>query len=133
MEDGPPYSDKITRVPSYSFSLIMRCRLRGYHPVSQNFPELSPNAKLAYNPVSLAATTGISVDFSSSGYLDVSVPRFASCCYVFTTRYVLMHVGFPIRKSQSHRFLLPSLGLSQVNTSFIASDCQGIHRVRLVT
>ena len=26
-------------------------------------------------PVSLAATPGISVDFSSSGYLDVSVPR----------------------------------------------------------
>ena len=24
-------------------------------------------------------------------------------------------------------------GLSQITTSFIASDCQGIHRVRLVT
>ena len=29
-------------------------------------------------PVSLAATTGISVDFSSSGYLDVSVPQVVS-------------------------------------------------------
>ncbi len=28
--------------------------------------------------------------------------------------------------------LLPNLGLSQVTTSFIASDCQGIHRMRLV-
>ncbi len=28
---------------------------------------------------------GISVDFFSSGYLDVSVPRFASCHYVFMT------------------------------------------------
>ncbi len=30
---------------------------------------------LRANPISLAATFGISVDFSSSGYLDVSVPR----------------------------------------------------------
>ena len=29
-------------------------------------------------PVSLAATQGISIDFSSSGYLDVSVPRVSS-------------------------------------------------------
>ena len=27
-------------------------------------------------------------------------PEFASCSYVFTAWYVLMHVGFPIRKSQ---------------------------------
>ena len=29
-------------------------------------------------PLSLAATKGISVDFSSSGYLDVSVPQVRS-------------------------------------------------------
>ncbi len=44
-----------------------------------------------------------------------------------------MHVGFPIQESQTQRLLLPNLGLSQVITPFIASDCQGIHRVRLVT
>ena len=40
-----------------------------------------PGCKLARvwaGPRSLAATNGISVDFSSSGYLDVSVPRVAS-------------------------------------------------------
>ncbi len=87
---------------------------------------------LRANPISLAATFGISVDFLP-GYLDVSVPWFASCCYVFTTGYVLMHVGFPFRNFQTKRLLLPNLGLSQVITSFIASDCQGIHRARLVT
>ena len=44
-------------------------------------------------PRSLAATKGISVDFFSSGYLDVSVPRVRSACAV------LLRVGFPIRKS----------------------------------
>ena len=38
---------------------------------------LSPCAA-GHRPLSLAATRGISVDFSSSGYLDVSVPRVAS-------------------------------------------------------
>ncbi len=44
-----------------------------------------------------------------------------------------MHVGFPFRNPRLKWLLLPNLGLSQVTTSFIASDCQGIHRVRLVT
>ena len=62
-------------------------RLRGYHPVSPAFPDRS--AKFAsrddcpqpqrINPLvwplprSLATTYGISVDFSSRSYLDVSV------------------------------------------------------------
>ena len=33
------------------------------------------STSLRANPRSLAATNGISVDFFSSGYLDVSVPR----------------------------------------------------------
>ena len=72
-------------------------RVRGSHPVPPAFPRRSapvsvcdPHvgapttpAGLALPPVwpdplSLAATRGVSVDFSSSGYLDVSVPRVAS-------------------------------------------------------
>lgn len=52
-------------------------------------------------PVSLAATQGIDVSFSSSGYLDVSVPRvcllFPMYSEIDTTP--LRAVGFPIRKS----------------------------------
>ena len=72
----PPYSDRISRVPTYSISLMMRCRVRGYHPVSsclsRHFTCLIKS--LRASPISLAATFGISVDFFSSGYLDVSVP-----------------------------------------------------------
>ena len=38
-------------------------------------PFHSPQHSLRANPRSLAATKGISVDFFSSGYLDVSVPQ----------------------------------------------------------
>ena len=87
----PAHSDKVSRVSSYS----------GYRSVSSSFAygaftlsgRLSQNrsAKLVESiprsepqhartlvwalPVSLAATPGIDVSFSSSGYLDVSVHR----------------------------------------------------------
>ena len=37
------------------------------------------------DPRSLAATNGISVDFFSSGYLDVSVPRVRLCKSIYST------------------------------------------------
>ncbi len=40
-------------------------------------------------PRSLATTSGVSFDVLSSGYLDVSVPRFASNTYVFSVRYLI--------------------------------------------
>ena len=87
----PPSSVWISRVPTYS----------GYRPRSSSFtyetftlsgwpshtilldsnllfPVLTPQIFLLAVwplPRSLATTNGISVDFSSSGYLDVSVPR----------------------------------------------------------
>ena len=38
-------------------------------------------------------------------------------------------MGFPIRRSTDQRVLAPPRGLSQRATSFIASQCQGIHRM----
>jgi hypothetical protein len=73
----PPSSDRISRVPPYSFSPTLGFRVRGYHPLWPDFPDRSTNHNLGLRatPLSLAATQGISVDFFSSGYLDVSVPR----------------------------------------------------------
>ena len=45
LEDGPPLSEdgsvKISRVPTYSISLKMAFRVRGYHPLLPHFPERS--------------------------------------------------------------------------------------------
>ena len=85
----PPVSHGVSRVPRYSGSSLINIafRLRGSHPLWRAFPD--PSAKLVdrcdcpqpqrINPLvwplprSLATTSGISVDFSSRSYLDVSV------------------------------------------------------------
>ena len=85
----PPVSHRVSRVQRYSgYSLTaIAFRLRDYHPLWSAFPCrsssllircVSPqprriNPSVCPLPLSLATTRGISVDFSSSPYLDVSV------------------------------------------------------------
>ena len=81
-------------------------------------------------PLSLAATRGVSVDFPSSGYLDVSVPRVASPRPMCSGGGWRDHVapGCPIRRPAGRRVRAPHRGLSQLAASFIGFQCQGIHR-----
>src|SRR4029450_12764719 len=81
-------------------------------------------------PLSLATTRGVSVDVLSSRYCDVSVPwvRFHSLCIQLR---MTLRPGCPIRRSTDQRLLAPPRGLSQRATSFIASQCQGIHQMPL--
>jgi hypothetical protein len=73
------------------------------------------------NPRSLATTCGITIVFSSSGYLDVSVPR------VTVFRHAdFIGIGFPIRTSTDQRLFAPPRGLSQLITSFVVFESQGI-------
>ena len=85
----PPVSHRVSRVLWYSGSPLTQIvfRLRDYHPLWLAFPCHSTRLLSRYvgpqpqriNPLvcplprSLATTCGISVDFSSSPYLDVSV------------------------------------------------------------
>ena len=89
-----PDSARVPRVPAYSGSasarlLAFRIRdshpLRSYVPVPFRYafaapmmrphnPRLSHPTRVWALPISLAATLGISIDFFSSRYLDVSVP-----------------------------------------------------------
>ncbi len=85
----PPASHGVSRVPRYSgYSLTTTpFRIRGSHPLWPAFPCRSPKDLLLNDcpqprrmtppvcplPRSLATTCGISFDFSSSPYLDVSV------------------------------------------------------------
>ena len=80
-------------------------------------------------PFSLATTGGITIVFFSTGYLDVSVLRVG----VHIVQSFFKWLGFPIRKSSDKRLFAPTRSLSQLITSFIASESQGIHRVPLLT
>ena len=99
----PPVSHRVPRVRRYSgYSLIkIGFRIRGYHPLWPAFPYRSSN--LSYRcvspqpqrinplvwplPRSLATTYGISVDVSSSPYLDVSVQA-VSYIHLFYSMHV---------------------------------------------
>ena len=99
----PPVSHRVPRVRRYSgYSLIrLSFRIRGYHPLWPAFPYRSSN--LSYRcvspqpqrinplvwplPRSLATTYGISVDVSSSPYLDVSVQA-VSYVHLFDSMHV---------------------------------------------
>ena len=72
----PPRSDRISRVPPYSRTLV-RITHTGLSPA---MALLSRRFCLSHQchwpgPRSLATTSGVSVDVLSYGYLDVSVPR----------------------------------------------------------
>ena len=52
---------------------------------------------------------------------------FPSLCYGLAYGYMrYAHVGFPIQKSPDHGIFAPPRSLSQLITSFIGSQCQGI-------
>ena len=88
----PPASHKVSRVSWYSGyrPFVSAFRLQGFYLLWLIFPDDSTRPGQIFagpqphrtvvpwfglHPGSLAATSGISLDFFSSGYLDVSVPR----------------------------------------------------------
>ena len=107
-------------------------RLRGCHPLRRTFPD--PSA-------SPCAATGL-VRFRSPllpesplmsfppGTEMFQFPGFASPAYGFGGRSPNGR-GFPIRTSADQRSLASPPGFSQRATSFIASQCQGIHQMPL--
>ena len=85
-------------------------------------------------PVSLAATSGISFDFSSSAYLDVSVQRVSPPMTILFTRgwQSIALPCFHIRTSADLCLFAAPRSFSQLITSFIGSWCQGIHHAPFV-
>ena len=85
-------------------------------------------------PCSLAATDGISIDFYSYRYLDVSVPcvrLIYLCIQYMMTRYKPGRVS-PFGHLRVKACLAAHRSFSQLTTSFIASRYQGIRRTPLV-
>ena len=78
-----PCSDRVSRVPPYSRTYKL-FTITGLSPSLVELPSSFMFLLISHwpDPRSLATTSGISVDFFSSGYLDVSVLRvcFATLC-----------------------------------------------------
>jgi hypothetical protein len=73
----PRSSDRISRVPPYLICPL-KLPVRGCHPCCWPFQTIPVTFRGSAGPRSLATTNGVSLDFLSSGYLDVSVPRVCS-------------------------------------------------------
>ena len=128
----PLYSSKITRVPLYSRKLIS-ITSKGLSPALVSFSKLF---KLTYQlywpvPLSLATTNGVSIDFFSSGYLDVSVLQVYSLYLLIQYKVTHEVLGFPIRKFSDQSLHTTPRNLSQYTTSFIAFQCLGIRHTPL--
>jgi hypothetical protein len=133
----------LLRIPT----VIICLRVPDYHRLWCNFPEVfhftlyhlcrSYNPTVALTtmvwavPRSLATTCGITLVFSSSGYLDVSVHRV--CPTPLAWYHAFSMVGCPIRKSADHIVIANPRSLSQLIASFIASESQGIPHTPFLT
>ena len=78
-------------------------------------------------PVSLATTQGISIDFFSSAYLDVSVQRVDFLSDNIGSLYWVA----PFGDLRVVRSFATNRSLSQLTTSFIVSNSLGIHHALL--
>ena len=88
----PPCSDRISRVPPYSRTIMLSTRT-GLSPTTAR---LSRRFRFLHDvhwpgPRSLATTSGVSVDVLSSGYLDVSLRRV--CSLYLCIQYRMTHKG----------------------------------------
>ncbi len=128
-------SDRISRVPPY---LIRPCMLpiRGYHPLWRTFPGPSSHNYGSAGPRSLAATRGVSIDFLSSGYLDVSVPRVCSYKPMYSVYKYLSQR--PINYRSNNRKLSGGLPHSEIHgsklilsSSWLIAEYHVFHRLLL--
>ena len=124
----PLYSSKISRVPLYS-RVHLSITSTGLSPSLVSISILFKFSQINYrpDPFSLATTNGISLDFFSSGYLDVSVLQVISLNLCIRFKVPHKVVGFPIRKFSDQNLHTAPRNLSQYITSFIGFQCQGIH------
>jgi hypothetical protein len=134
LEDGPPIFSQDITCPDLLDFTTYKISDTGLSPtmaaLSRAFSYLQ--CSLRATPRSLAATKGISFDFFSYRYLDVSVPYVCLFNLCIQLKILPEQWVSPFRDLRVKGCLPPHRSLSQATTSFIASSCQGIHRVRLV-
>ena len=135
-------SDRVSRAPPYSISRHGRFRVRGCHPYGAPFQSASANAdrgrrppegdrprhgrcpsRLRADPLSLIATWGISVDFFSSGYLDISVPRVCLVRLLIQRTIANELAGFPHSEIPGSK--------SVADSPRLIAGCHVLHRLQL--
>ena len=145
----PADSDRIPRVPPYSGYRYASSRY-GYRAITvsgRTFQIVLLTRCLAtsrsYNPASAVTDNGLGSSPFARHYWGnhclFSVPagtkmfQFPALASIIDGWYLFKVPGCPIRKSADRRSFAPPRGLSQLITSFIASESQGIRHAPLLT
>ena len=106
---------------SNQFQFIVNTLCRSYNP------DTSVNISVWAPTLSLATTHVITIVLFSCAYLDVSVQRVRP----LLGYPVFNRMGCPIRKPTDQSSLAAPRGLSQLDTSFFASESRGIPLILL--
>ena len=130
----PPSSDRMARVPPYSRIRCSRCPVRGCHPLRPAVPGASGTKEKNHwpRPLSLATTRGSRLMSFPPATEMFQFAGFASLAYEFSQEYPFWG-GLPHSEIPGQRSLASPPGFSQRAASFIASQCQGIHRMPFVS
>jgi hypothetical protein len=132
----PPYSDRISRVPPYSIHLVCPFVYGAITHYGQPF-QVVPLKHTKLNglfPVRSPLLRESQLMSFPRGTEMFHFPPFASQHYVFMLQYLAYAKWVsPFRYLRITGLLPPPRSFSQAHTSFIASYCQGIHRVHLIT
>ena len=129
----PLSSNRVSRAPPYLICCYGHFVYGAITHYGQTFQTVPLSSHQSAGPRSLVATEGVSIDFLSSGYLDISVPRVRLHTLCIQVRIPPKRWVSPFGNPRIKANLSAPRGLSQTYTSFIAFCRQGIHRVRLVT
>ena len=91
-----PSSDRISRAPPYSI-LHNSLTITGLSPSLVILPRMFFLLLMPFlaDPISLATTLGVSVDFLSLSYLDVSVRSVRPLSTIYSCQGILIQDGFP--------------------------------------
>ena len=111
-------------------------RMRGpATPSAEPLPGMPARRFGHRSPFARRYSGSLEIDFLSSGYLDVSVPRVVLPPPMCSAGGIctLLCMGSPIRRPPGRRMCAPRRGLSQLAASFIGSLCQGIRRAPVVS
>ena len=132
----PPYSDKVSRASPYSIHSLCPFVYRTityYGCSSQSIPLKHNELNGLFRIRSPLLTESQLISFPK-GTEMFHFPSFALHDYVFIIRYLPYDRWVsPFRNLRITGYLPPPRSLSQAITSFIASDCQGIHHMHLIT
>jgi hypothetical protein len=132
----PPYSDKVSRASPYSIHLACPFVYRAITYYGRHF-QVVPlkhtrlNGLIPVRSPLLRESQLISVPTGTEMF---HFPAFALQHYVFMLQFLPYGKWVPpFRHLRITGLLPPPRSFSQAHTSFIASDCQGIHHVHFIT